>query len=196
MAAAAQSEKPLRKSRVTIPSEPRDLAVRSTERRGVSLLTILLTLAGVALVAGLAIPLWFARHEVTLDNAALLLVRDLRATQSRAAILGEPMQFELDQHGWQAKLSNGEPVLRAGSDEPLMRRIDADGVFEGVTLSEIQFGADHAVAFGPIGEWKESGSVELHFRGETRRIVVTAPRGDIRIEGLQRSSDRAESDSQ
>ena len=44
-------------------------------------------LAGVALVAGLAIPLWFSRHDVTLDNAALLLVRDLRATQSRAAIL-------------------------------------------------------------------------------------------------------------
>ena len=180
---------------MTTPSESRDRAVRTSGRRGVSLLTILLTLAGVALVAGLAIPLWFARHEVTLDNAALLLVRDLRATQGRAAILGEPLEFVLDPHGWQAKQSDGEQVLRAGSTEPLMRKLDENGVFDGVTLSDIQFGADRSVSFGPIGEWKESGSVELSFRGETRRIVVTAPRGDIRIEGLQRSSDDADSKS-
>jgi len=181
---------------VTTSSESEDPAHRSTERRGVSLLTILLTLAGVALVAGLAIPLWFSRHDVTLDNAALLLVRDLRATQSRAAILGEPLLLELDLHGWHAKSSDGQQVNRAGSDEPLMRRLDANGVFEGVTLSEIQFGDDHSVAFGPIGEWKEGGSIVLSFRGETRRIVVSAPRGDIRIEGLQRSGDGSESDSQ
>ena len=181
---------------MTTSSDSRDPAARSTGRRGVSLLTILLTLAGVALVAGLAIPLWFSRHDVTLDNAALLLVRDLRATQSRAAILGEPLQFELDQLGWRAKLSDGQQVNRAGSDEPLMRKLDANGVFEGVTLSEIQFGEDHSVAFGPIGEWKESGSIVLSFRGETRRIVVSAPHGDIQIEGLKRSSDGAEFDSQ
>ena len=180
---------------MTTPSEPRSPAPPSAGRRGVSLLTILLTLAGVALVAGLAIPLWFARHEVTLDNAALIFVRDLRATQSRAAILGEPVWLELAENGWRAKLGDGQPVLRAGSEEALMRSLDADGVFEGVKLADIRFGEDHSVEFGPIGEWKESGSVELHFRGETRRVVVTAPRGDIQIEGLEHSSAGAESES-
>jgi hypothetical protein len=133
---------------------------------------------------------------VTLDNAALLFVRDLRATQSRAAVLGEPLLLELDEHGWHARSSSGQQIPRAGSDEPLMRRLDANGVFEGVTLCAIRFGEDDSVAFGPIGEWKESGSVELCFRGETRRIVVTAPSGDVRIEGLRRASDDADSDSQ
>jgi Tfp pilus assembly protein FimT len=172
---------------VTTPKAPPTAADRRSVRMGVSLLTILVTLAGVAFVAGLAIPLWFSRHEVTLDNAALLLLRDLRAAQSRAAILGVPLELELEEHGWRARFHDGSQVLRAGSDEPLVRALNADGVFEGVTLAAIQFGADSAVDFGSIGEWIESGSVELRFRGEVRRLVLTAPRGDIEIEGLSPS---------
>jgi hypothetical protein len=171
---------------VTTREERRAPAARRPIRQGVSLLAILVTLASVALVAGLAIPLWFSRHEVTLDNAALLFARDLRATQGRSAILGEPLRLELDEHGWSAKHADGEQVKRSGSEEPLQRRLDADGVFEGVTLEAIRFGPGDSVDFGSLGEWKESGSVQLCFRGESRRIVVTAPRGDIQIEGLQR----------
>ena len=39
-------------------------------RRGISLLVILVSLLLIGLAAGLAIPAWYARHEVTLDNAA------------------------------------------------------------------------------------------------------------------------------
>jgi len=171
---------------VTIRDEPSDRPPGRPVRRGVSLLAILITLAGVALIAGLAIPLWFSRHEVTLDNAALLFARDLRAAQTRAAVLGVPLRMELSEHGWSARNDDGVQVLRSGSTEPLLRELDADGVFEGVTLAEIRFGPENSVDFGPLGEWRESGSVELRFRGEVRRVVVTAPRGDIRIEGLQR----------
>lgn len=166
------------------PEAPSTPAGRRSVRLGVSLLTILVTLAAVALVAGLAIPLWFSRHDVTLDNAALLLARDLRAAQGRAAILGVPLKVELSEHGWTARFHDGTGVLRAGSDEPLRRALDADGVFEGVSLGLIQFGADSAVEFGPLGEWVESGSVELRFRGEARRLVLTGPHGEIEIVGL------------
>src|SRR5215204_5902831 len=61
--------------------------------RGIGLLGVVLTLGCVALLAGLIIPAFFGRHTVTLDNAALLLARDLRAVQNRAAHTGQKTQL-------------------------------------------------------------------------------------------------------
>jgi len=171
---------------------PRRMAGRKSQpahdlrRGGVGLLPILVTLALVALIAGLAIPLWFGRHEVTLDNAALLLARDLRAIQNRAAFLGRGARVVFDAHGWQGTDSAGAPLARFGGTESFRRRLDADGVFEGVTLQAIRFGEDRALEFGPRGEALEGGSIELHFRGEVRRVVLSAPQGSVRVEGLAR----------
>lgn len=151
-----------------------------------SLLAILVTLAAIALVAGVAIPFWFGRHDVTLDNAALLLARDLRAVQNRAAFLGEPATLRFHEHGWEAFDADGRTLSRYGGEERFVRRLDADGVFEDVTLRAIGFGEDDAASFGAHGEALESGSLEVHFRDEQRRVVLTAPTGEVRIEGLAR----------
>jgi len=153
----------------------------------VGLLPILVTLALVALLAGIAIPVWFSRHDVTLDKAALLLARDLRATQNRAAFLGKDARLVLDRHGWRACDADGDTLSRLGGEERIERRLDADGVFEGVTLEAIRFGEDAAVAFAANGDALESGSLELHFRGELRRLTLAAPHGRVEVDGLART---------
>jgi len=154
----------------------------------VGLLVILVTLAAIALLAGLAIPFWFGRHEVTLDNAAQLLARDLRAVQNRAAFLGEPARVRFHEHGWDAVDPTGEILSRYGGEELFVRQLDADAVFEGVTLRAIRFGDDAVLVFGAQGDALEAGSLELLFRGERRLVRVTAPEGEVLIEGLARTS--------
>ncbi len=149
------------------------------------MLTILLSLLVVALVAGLAIPAWFSRHEVTLDNAALLLARDLHATQGRASQLGVSTRLELGPDGWRALDEEGSPLERAG-EERIERRLSADAVFEGVSLAAISFGPDRAMSFGPAGQALEGGSVVLRFRGHERRLAVEPASGRVTIDGLAR----------
>ncbi len=149
------------------------------------MLTILLSLLIMALVAGVAIPAWFARHEVTLDNAAILLARDLHAAQGRAVHLGISTSLQLDPDGWRALDEEGRALLRGG-EERIERRLSADAVFEGVSLRAISFGPDQAVSFGPGGQALEGGSVVLHFRGHERTLHLAPASGRVTIDGLAR----------
>jgi hypothetical protein len=116
------------------------------------------------------------------------LARDLRAVQNRTAFLGEPARVRFHEHGWEATDESGTLVSRYGGGERFLRRLDADGVFEGVTLQEIRFGDDRTLVFGPHGEALESGSVELHFRRQRRLVRLRAPSGEVVVEGLARGS--------
>ena len=50
-------------------------------------------LQNVTSAAGLAIPAYFGRSEVTLENAAILLAKDLRAAQNRSAFMADVTPF-------------------------------------------------------------------------------------------------------
>lgn len=148
---------------------------------------ILLSLLIVALVAGVAIPAWFSRHDVTLDNAAVLLARDLRATQNRAAYLGIEARMEFDEDGWKSFDQQDEPLARVGgSKEMIERSFSVDAVFRGVELSGIHLGGDRSIHFGPMGQALEAGSFTLTFRDEERTVRVAADSGLVEIEGLAR----------
>ena len=156
-------------------------------RAGVSLGGVIASLAVVALVAGVAIPTFFARHGVTLDNAAILLARDLRSVQNRAAHLGQPTTLRFDTHGWRAFDVHDRPLTRFASEELIERRLDADAVFEGVTLESLAFGGDDAVRFDAAGRPDVGGSLEIVYRGEHRRLQLAPADGRVAIEGLERA---------
>lgn len=156
-------------------------------RAGISLGGVIASLAAVALIAGIAIPSFFARHAVTLDNAAILLARDLRSVQNRAAHLGQPTTLQFDTHGWRAFDAHGQPLKRFASDERIERRLDADAVFEGVTLEALHFGAESAVRFEASGRPDRGGSLELVYRGERRRLQLSPADGSVVLEGLERA---------
>ena len=54
-------------------------------KKGFTILELMIWLVLVSIVASFAIPAFFDRAEVTLDNACTLLLEDLRGTQNRAA---------------------------------------------------------------------------------------------------------------
>jgi len=153
---------------------------------GVNLGGVLASLALVALLAGVVIPTFFGRHEVTLDNAAILLARDLRSVQNRAAHLGQPATLRFDAHGWCAYDVLGRPLTRFASSERIERRLDADAVFEGVTLERIEFGPEAELRFDASGHPDRGGALEVVYRGERRRLSLVAADGRVTLEGLER----------
>lgn len=162
-------------------------SARPHRRAGLGLGSVIASLAAVALIAGVAIPIFFARHGVTLDNAAILLARDLRSVQNRAAHLGQSTTLRFDANGWCAFDARGRPLKQFGSEEPIERRLDADAVFEGVTLETMRFGAESAVRFDPSGRPDRGGSLEVVYRGERRRLELSPTDGRVVLAGLQRA---------
>ena len=162
---------------------------RGAERRGwpgVSLGGVLLTLALVAGAAGLAIPAYFGRHGVTLDNAALLLAQELRMAQNRSAYLGVESVFAFEGDGWRVLDLAGKVVRRPGAGPLFERDLAADGVFEGVRVERVGFGEDAALVFDRYGRPQEAGEVVLGYRGEQRQVRVAPRTGIVSIEGLAR----------
>ena len=159
---------------------PRHRSTRA-DRAGISLLAILISLCALALAAMVAIPTFFDRSGVTLDNAAQLLRKDLRSAQNRAAFLRTEAVFAFDEEGWRATGVGGEPLAGLGDANEIYRDLSRDGVFEGVSITHIQFGNDRALAFDARGIALEGGEVELSFRGKVRIVRVETGTGLVTI---------------
>lgn len=141
-------------------------------RQGISLFSILLSLCAIGLFALVAIPFYFARHDVTLDNACKLLLRDLRAAQTWASLLKAEAVFAFEADGWRATTGDGETLARHGSSDWIERRLSKDAVFEGVWIENIDFGGAAQVTFDERGVAGEGGRLEIVFRGERRYVSI------------------------
>ena len=155
-------------------------------RAGVSLLSMLLALACMAIVAGFAIPAFFGLHGVTLDNAARLLARDLRVAQNMAGFDGQPCTFEfLDEgRGWRVIGADGNVLTRPDQKGPFERDFTVDGVFEGVRLQHIDFDGHHWLRFDKAGRALPGGTLQVTFDGEMRVLRVVALSGRVILNGL------------
>lgn len=167
-------------------SSPAQSSAPGPRSRGVSLGGVIASLSVVALLAGLTIPTFFARHAVTLDNAAILLARDLRTVQNRAAHLGQATSLRFDLHGWRAFDAAGRPLTRFSTGEAIERRLDADAVFEGVTVQSLEFGEDAELHFDAHGRLDRGGSLEVVYRGQRRQVRVREGDARVLIDGLER----------
>jgi hypothetical protein len=141
-------------------------------RRGITLFSILLSLCAVGLFALVAIPIYFARHDVTLDNACKLLLRDLRAAQSRASLLKDEAVFAFDADGWRATTHDGERLTRHGTSDAIERRLSKDAVFDGVRVENIDFGGASELRFDERGQAQVGGQLEIVFRGQRRYVSI------------------------
>jgi len=169
-----------------VPSMDRAARVRSAGTSGVSLLTMLLTLAAMAIVAGVAIPAFFGLHSVTLDNAARLLARDLRVAQNMASLDGVAVTFEfLDEgRGWRVLDAGGEVVERPDQHGSFERDFTLDGVFEGVRLEHVDFDGGRQLRFDRSGRAIPGGTLRVTFDGEMRVVRVMALTGRVILDGL------------
>jgi Tfp pilus assembly protein FimT len=155
-------------------------------RKGVSLLVILLTLAVMAIAAGLAIPAFYSQHGVTLDNAARLLARDLRVAQNLAGFEGQPCTFQFlpEGRGWRVVDEQGLVIERPDQKGRFERDLTVDGVFEGVRLEHIDFSGAGEVHFDRAGRALPGGTLLVSFEGQSRVLRVVALSGRLILNGL------------
>jgi prepilin-type N-terminal cleavage/methylation domain-containing protein len=153
-------------------------------RSGFTILELLLSLGAISIIACIAVPAWFERSEVTLDNACRLLARDLRLAQNRAAVTGEHTSLEFLVDGTGYRVVADELLLehpRTGL--PFRRSYPADAVFEGVDVSEVELtNGGRRITFTPTGKAFGGGSVTLGFMGDERRVFVEETSGYVTIE--------------
>lgn len=158
---------------------------RPPREHGFTLLVLLVVLVMLSLVAATSVRWYFSRAEITLENAAVLLARDLRAAQHRSIFLGRPGRFLFlpDGTGYVLLDERGELAQNPQTDEPFVRIYPDDGVFIGVEVLAAAAGTDRTLAIDSHGHPTEDLEVTLGFRGERRTLRLEKESGEIRIDG-------------
>lgn len=158
---------------------------RSPSSRGFTIVELLLVLLVLSLCAATCVRWYFSYSEVTLENAAILLARDLRAAQHRSIFLGEPSRFLFlpDGAGYAVTDSLGALTHNPQTDEPFVRSYPDDGVFVGVRVLAVEAGADKTLDIDRRGMLLEDLSVTLGFGDDRRTVVLDHKRGEISVVG-------------
>lgn len=158
-------------------------------RSGFSILELAIVLALLTVAAAIAIPLFYGRASITLDNAAILLARDLRAAQN-AAVFRERdivLQFLPDGDGYRVYDEFGVMLPNPTGGGEFRRKYSQDGVFEGVELEFLEVAPNRSVHFTPDGLALHGVELHLRFEGERRKLSLEPTTGLVTIEGLRRS---------
>ncbi|MBI5364688.1 MAG: prepilin-type N-terminal cleavage/methylation domain-containing protein [Planctomycetes bacterium] len=152
---------------------------RSTACAGFSLLELILALALITGLATVSIWAYFARGEVTLENAARLLVDDLHVAQSRAMFLRAPVEVRFDADGLGYRVCDATGRTQSGIAELDFsgRRYDADAVFEGVCIQGLRGADERFVRFDAKGVAAQAAWITLGYRGEARTVQVDVVAG-------------------
>ena len=154
-------------------------------RSGFTLLHLVLLLVLLSAGAAVAIPRFFDRDIVTLENGAVLLAHDLRAAQNRAAFSHEAlfMRFFDDGDGYEVVTRSGKPIKDPRTGRPFVRHYSKDGVFEGLRISSVHAGDDRTILLSALGETSDQLTVELDFDGDTRTLRAARSTGLVVIDG-------------
>ena len=166
-----------------------DLTAISTAKSGRSAFTLVelcVSLALITLIASIAIPTFFGRADVTLDNAAELLASDLRSGQNRAAFLERAVRIHFIDEGDGYWIDDA--MSATSTTVPLIanRRYSENAVFEDVQIQSVTFEKGERLNFGVRGIASTSTRITLALGDETRVVTVEAPSGRLTIEGTTR----------
>lgn len=171
------------------PKSRRLVGGRALRRRaGFSILELAVVLTLLTVAAAIAIPLFFGRPSVTLDSAAILLARDLRAAQNEAVLRGRDVvvQFLPEGDGYRAFDESGELLPSPSGGGEFLRRYSRDGVFEGVRIELLDVAQNRSVHFTPEGFALQGLRLELVYAGDRRQLRLESATGLVSIEGLRR----------
>lgn len=164
------------------PPEPRP---NPPERDGFTIIELIVVIMLVTFTAAVSIWAYFARPEVTLDNAAQLLVRDMRIAQARAALLHSPVTLVFHEEGDGYRIVDGMEDMANPRylPERIERRYSRDAVFEGVSILPIGLAARGNVVFTPDHSDPLSGSITLSYGRATRIVEIEPGSGHVLLTG-------------
>jgi len=154
-------------------------------KRGFTLLELLLTVVTLSVLAAFTFVRFFSRPQVTLENAAVLLARDLRAAQNRSTYLSEPCLFTFteDGEGYEVTDLDGNVVRNPRTELSFRRWYAEDGVFAGVLVESVHAGGDRTLTYDARGLALEDLEVTLVQGSQTRVVRVERGAGRVTIEG-------------
>jgi prepilin-type N-terminal cleavage/methylation domain-containing protein len=154
-------------------------------RKGFTILELLVSVVVVSTIAATTIPAFFDQPGVTLENASVLLARDLRAAQNRSAYMAESERFVFrrDGDGYVVTDRKGSVILNPRTHGPFSRRYSSDGVFRGVEVANVRAGRDWTLIIDDRGRPVESATITLRYQNDTRIILVEKGSGDVTIVG-------------
>jgi type II secretion system protein H len=155
--------------------------VLRARREGFTLLELLIVLALITVIAAISTWAYFARPEVTLDNAIRLLARDLRIAQNRAILLRRPVSlvFAPDGDGYRIVDETGATLPDRPEFERVERRYSRDAIFEGVKVLRSGLAAEGRIQFPCDGREPPPGRIMLSYREETRTLEIEHGTGRI-----------------
>ena len=153
-----------------------------TCRAGFSLLELILTLTVLAGFATALVVFYFQRSEVTLDNAARLLVEDLRTAQGIALNSGTPTIFKFQGHTYTATGPTGETLTHPRTGVGFVRDYQRDAVFEGVEIIGVELDGSGQLKFAPDGTPSTGGSVRLGFAEAERTVHIEPDNGWVSLD--------------
>ena len=146
----------------------------------ISLTMVAVSLAALGLAASFGIPMFFAQPDITLRNACKLIASEVHATQSRAAWLRKPLRLVFEETGYRALDEEGRPVQRFLEKQMLGRSFLDAGIFDGVTIREIDFGGDRELAFSDHGSADTAGRLVVAFEDAECELTFEANTGRVR----------------
>jgi type II secretory pathway pseudopilin PulG len=151
-----------------------------------SLFELIIALALITITSVIAIPLFYAQPGITLDNAAILLARDLRYAQNSAVVIRGETQVVVDANGdgYRVCRISGQPLPNPVGDGPLVRTYSADAIFEGIDIPRVEGAPQRTISFAPTGHCLTAAQVELRYAGRVRILRLEKGTGEITIDGL------------
>lgn len=155
------------------------------DNHGFTIFELIVVIVIVTFTAAVSIWAYFARPEVTLDNAARLLVRDMRIAQARADLLHSPVTlvFHEEGDGYRIVDGTGDGMNTSLSSERIERRYSRDAVFEGVSILPLGLAAQGKVVFESERPKPATGSITLSYRRATRIVELEPGSGHAHMTG-------------
>ena len=165
--------------------KPFPMPGRCKSSRGFTIVELLIVLLLLSLCAATSVRWYFSNSDVTLENAAILLARDLRAAQHRSIFLGEPSRFHFtdDGSGYAVLDPRGALAHNPQTDESFVRSYPDDGVFAGVRVVEVSAGNDRTLEIDGRGLPLEDMRVTLAFGDDRRTVRLDRKSGVITLVG-------------
>lgn len=133
------------------------------------------------IASSIGIPAYFGQPDITLNNAAELLAKDLRDVQHRAALYEEELwvRFDEDGGGYRGTDRKGGLLISPYGAGPFIREYDFDATFRGVSIESIEPNHLDAYVFDARGFPRTSIAVTLRYKDDLRTVAFSHRTGII-----------------
>lgn len=173
---------------------PRPRAAQPVSARGLTLIELLIVVAIIGVLAGLAVPMFSGTDEFRLRSAAAMVVADLDAARiDSIANADDPRVVVFDTATESYHLAPASatttPLTNPADRQPWQVTFGSGSAyeFEGVGLRSVTAGGDSTLAYAAFGNLNESADAAIELEIDNLRVVISidATTGEATVGDIQ-----------